>query len=713
MATGYAPKDDERAVSDVAHGHIEVQEAPIAVQSHCSSWFRACAGLSVPRRVYIAVCLAVFVIAYGMALQGGNLVYINEHLGTIGAEVVLSVLSLTAVTVMLYTCRMHRGTRRGTVVLMFCLFAALYVYDHGERFEEHGFYNLLVFLAIYIPLNLVLVTLYTLWCVIENFVVYLAIAVVVGGISVAVSLFHYRLIFDHGLLGSFKYVPGECTWDGRNIPLVDILPAGTQNFWAGSMHCTPNPQNILVDIDKDGVLHVQCDRPESDIRIAILPETREWPLREKDIWGTLNHKVIERTRHVRYTRDPPLVLNDTTQAVVVRCGSSSTLSLRVGPPVSKLQRLTTTAEADAGKDTGSDASADRSQVLLSAKQRRPNVIYLMLDAVSRRQFYRRLPRSARALRSLHNPGTSRISELFRLHSVGFSTDNNTKAMYLGDIYPPQPDTLPIWGHFRDQGYVTARVESGCEDWAREYNGGNYLSQDTAVSNRTLDYELIAPFCLPEYYPDQGNPFGNFKGPYSIIARCMFGRHVHEWAFDYLYKLRRELRSPEPLLSSNPGPRRPYMISATLLEGHEGTGEVLRTVDDALAAFLEDMFISEELEDTVVIVGADHGLHMGLNFAFLQNGRIEHQNPFFAMSVPEWLYQHAGEHNLTFPKGGPNPMATNEQRLVTPFEVHHTFRVLADWPQYKTEDWERSLFYPQRKGRTCAEAGIGANFCMCT
>ncbi|KAJ2027330.1 hypothetical protein H4S03_008300, partial [Coemansia sp. S3946] len=69
-----------------------------------------------------------------------------------------------------------------------------------------------------------------------------------------------------------------------------------------------------------------------------------------------------------------------------------------------------------------------------------------------------------------------------------------------------------------------------------------------------------------------------------------------------------------------------MISATFLEGHDGTGEVLRTVDDSLAAFLASMRDSGELNNTVLIIGADYGLHMGLNFAFLQSGRIENKNP---------------------------------------------------------------------------------------
>ncbi|KAJ2885380.1 hypothetical protein H4R27_001411 [Coemansia aciculifera] len=155
-----------------------------------------------------------------------------------------------------------------------------------------------------------------------------------------------------------------------------------------------------------------------------------------------------------------------------------------------------------------------------------------------------------------------------------------------------------------------------------------------------------------------------------------------------------------------------MISATFLEGHKGSGEVLRTVDDSLAAFLESMRDFGELNDTVLIMAADHSLHMGLNFAFLQSGPIEHQNPFLVMSVPEWLHEFSEKHQAKHGSERVSPFAANEQRLVTTFKTHHTFRVSAEWPEFKTNSWERSLFAAQRAGRTCEEAGIGANFCMC-
>ncbi|KAJ1719098.1 hypothetical protein LPJ53_006072, partial [Coemansia erecta] len=387
----------------------------------------------------------------------------------------------------------------------------------------------------------------------------------------------------------------------------------------------------------------------------------QWPLRDKDMREVYNHLVLERTVRLPYSPDTPFVLNATTQAIVVRCDSSSKIVTRVSPSVHTLPDYVPPSNSDT-RTSAVTPAAFHSVGSLHARHKRPNVVFLMLDAVSRRHFFRRLPKSANVLRSLERPGAHRLLELFRYHSVGFSTKNNTRAMYTGDILPIRRNPLPIWAYFRDRGYITARVETECDDWVKENVGSNFDDQDFAVSNRSLDYELASPFCMPEYFPNVGNPFGNFKGPFSIIARCLYGRYVHEWAFDHLTQLRLELRSPS---NSRSHRNKPYMISATFMEGHEGSGEVLNTADDALSEFLESMRDKGELEDTVLVVAADHGLHMGLNFAYTQNGRIEHQNPFMAISVPEWLYQFAEEYQRDHGSEHISPFAANAQRLTTP------------------------------------------------
>ncbi|KAJ1735527.1 hypothetical protein LPJ72_001834, partial [Coemansia sp. Benny D160-2] len=434
-----------------------------------------------------------------MALQGGPLPYIIEHLAAIGIELLVSILSLTGITVLLYAGRMRRGARRNTLLLILCTFGALYVYDHGERFEKHGFYNILVFLTMYVPLNLALGLLYVLWTSIDNFAAYFSVVLLIGCATVCASLVHYRSEFDRGLFGRLQYLPGECNWVGPNIPIVDLFPVGTQNFWAGSMHCRPEQHHINAAIDRHGALHVECSDKKSQIHIEILPDTRQWPLWRKSMWGVYNTQVLEGIKRMEYVPGKPVVLDEGTQAAVVRCGSSSTIVTRVSPSVDKLPLYTPPMESDTRTNSSihkltTDWTDDTNIMKGQQTQfKRPNVIYLMLDAVSHRQFYRRLPKSAKALRTLHRPGINRLSELYRYHSNGFGTDNNTRAMYFGEIAPSKANPLPIWAYYRDRGYVTARLETGCDDWAKECSGQYFESLDYSVGNRSLDYELSSPF----------------------------------------------------------------------------------------------------------------------------------------------------------------------------------------------------------------------------
>ncbi len=54
--------------------------------------------------------------------------------------------------------------------------------------------------------------------------------------------------------------------------------------------------------------------------------------------------------------------------------------------------------------------------------------------------------------------------------------------------------------------------------------------------------------------------------------------------------------------------------------HAGTGEVIATVDADLAAFYRGL-TQEQLDRTAIITVADHGLTMGLNYMYLQEGRV--------------------------------------------------------------------------------------------
>ena len=46
-----------------------------------------------------------------------------------------------------------------------------------------------------------------------------------------------------------------------------------------------------------------------------------------------------------------------------------------------------------------------------------------------------------------------------------------------------------------------------------------------------------------------------------------------------------------------------------VDAHEGTGEVLKYLDEPISGFLEWLELNGHLSDSVVILQSDHGLHM--------------------------------------------------------------------------------------------------------
>jgi len=243
---------------------------------------------------------------------------------------------------------------------------------------------------------------------------------------------------------------------------------------------------------------------------------------------------------------------------------------------------------------------------------------------------------------------------------------------------------PIWHLLNQSSYVTAYINQMCEEWGSEYNNGH----DSA------DHELVLPFCAPEYHA-QDKPFGVMMGPYSSRRRCLGAGYVHQIAVDYA-------RSFWSVYSDVP-----KFMTVGFLEGHEGTGEVVRTIDSDLSSLIRWLMPAELASNTILLLISDHGLHMSPFFVYTDLGRLEHMNPLLVMLAPR---NYVSEHSAAF-----DALRANEQALITSADVYQTIReILAD-SSVRDQDKEGtglSLFRPVAPSRTCAEAGIPKEFCKC-
>ncbi|KAL4451645.1 hypothetical protein ABPG75_007307 [Micractinium tetrahymenae] len=408
-----------------------------------------------------------------------------------------------------------------------------------------------------------------------------------------------------------------------------------------------------------------------------------------------------------------------------------------------------------------------------------NVLVIFIDSLGRRHFFRRMPRSAAALEAVARRGSSQLHQFFRYHVVGFHTDPNSHVMYTGSPIENQ-HAQPFWHSYRRAGYVSGSVYNLCEDWGAEYDH----------MQTPHDHELVAPFCLPEYHPvtPDGEPYQMFKGAFSILRcapgwlagclpacassgshlggsraaflhqcqrggcvtesprnpppqpsfhtlgracpwrrRCLRGRHVHEYNFEWMRQF----------MAAYDG-KAPWLLLSTFHEAHEGgcrglsaapgwllwlgTGEVVATMDADLAAFYQELS-PDLLNRTAVITVADHGATMGLNYMYTQNGRItEHKIPFLALLLPPWVERR-------YPAAAA-ALRANEQRFVSHYDffttLHHLLHLgesaaplPEQYPAWReagnvTEAvrWGVSLLDEVPPGRSCDDAGIPAEWCRC-
>ena len=327
-----------------------------------------------------------------------------------------------------------------------------------------------------------------------------------------------------------------------------------------------------------------------------------------------------------------------------------------------------------------------------------NVVTLFIDSVSRAQFHRRLPRTKKVLEAIATAQDSKadLYEFERYHAVGFNTLPNTRALWAGlDEKDGNVTGPPIWEQYRKAGYVTARADPMCQDWEMYYEGARRQGEVVrAASEAALDHEYIAPLCFPPTLPVGKHMSGNFAGSTSIKARCVsdthVGWHLLDWGSDFIRHY---------------DGKRPFYLNEAFMEGHEGSMEVLRTLDSRLAALLDPATSPIDFETTVVVLISDHGPLMGLNQAFLRSGAFEVANPMSIMVLPSSL-----------PEAGKERLRSATRKLVSAHDMYETMRgfgrVAASSPLGDAGRRGVDLLQEDLNHRSCDDAGISLIACRC-
>eukprot|EP01012_Entosiphon_sulcatum_P023623 TRINITY_DN28717_c0_g2_i1.p1 TRINITY_DN28717_c0_g2~~TRINITY_DN28717_c0_g2_i1.p1 ORF type:complete len:664 (+),score=82.03 TRINITY_DN28717_c0_g2_i1:47-2038(+) len=487
----------------------------------------------------------------------------------------------------------------------------------------------------------------------------------------------------NGILGARMLEPQEfpqCPVPTHLVSVMALIPWRVGNFWIGPHTCGVEPnwawftanRTLVVSCPEGAVVHQGSDYfKQSTDRDELVQFSAKYSPRRSTPYASLA---------------PNHVFND--EYMEVTCGPKKALLVQHVPK----QGVT-----EAARRREQQRRRDNPEYT-----RAPNVMYLMLDSVSRLHLKRRLPQLVQAVERAHKSGNTTAFQFFRYNIVGHSTSGNVPLFLSGQFEHPSYDqpnrSNPLsdrywWSEFkREHGHVTTFINDLCEDQLHLWMSGNGPS---------LDNEFVAWCCSPEY--DNYGERTNWVGPYAFAPRCINNRHVHRYALQYLRQAWRHYAAE----------RVGQTAYASFIEGHEGSMEVISTMDADLADLIEWMGSEGHLKNTVVVIGSDHGMHMGPYFMTVP-GRLEQKLPLLQLLIPTTILERYPQLNES--------LLHNAQSLITPWDLYNTLRHLAVYPQPvdrgtqefpKGPSWAQSLLEKVPYNRTCADVRIPDYRCICT
>ena len=275
-----------------------------------------------------------------------------------------------------------------------------------------------------------------------------------------------------------------------------------------------------------------------------------------------------------------------------------------------------------------------------------NVLFIYIDALSRAHFMRKMKYTKAFINKFfnHKDPTKSSYQMMKYHAFIYFTPPNVNPMFYGESMLNSNGTNIIRA-FKQRGFITGQSNNIC---SRElYDLEDDYTKD--MDFEPFDHENIAMFCDPNFH-NLENPFTPYLGPYSIKRRCLYGRDTFDYVLDYGEKFFDTYKNERKFLR------------VAFQDAHEGTGEVVRYLDERLGLFLESFHKKGYLDDTAVFFVSDHGNNM---IGFYNVFQVED----FVMekTLASWFMILPNKES----KEEVESIIGNQQKMVTPYDIHDT------------------------------------------
>ena len=298
-----------------------------------------------------------------------------------------------------------------------------------------------------------------------------------------------------------------------------------------------------------------------------------------------------------------------------------------------------------------------------------NILFLYFDALSRNHFLKKLKKTKKLLENYYYKNPKKLKgkssfQFFKYNNLGTYTNINIVPMFYGTTNGKSLIDL-----FKNNGFITAQTNDLCsrELYTLEYSNYNVLKTNYS------DHEHFGLFCDPNYM-EVKSPYSIFKGPYSIKRRCLYGKDVGEYIFEYGKSFLEAYKDV------------PKFLRLAINDGHESTIEVIKYMDEPVYKFLEYYLENHFTEKSLIIITSDHGQNMpDLNDLLKSDDNIKEKT----LGTLFLILPDQNENNINLFNS--TAININEQRFLTPYDIHDTFIDILGLNETEKSKYGQSLF----------------------
>lgn len=548
---------------------------------------------------------------------------------------------------------------RKFIYLIISLLLIIFLISRGTTFQRHGSHNKTFFFLVCLPLNFLFIYAFrSLACLtkdckkIHYFIIFIVVALIyfyITRIYFIQSCSNWNIGIHNTHLINDEY----CT-----LPQPEMCFHDLTNNWF----------DVSKLLKKDNCSNVINNLPitNSDSKWLAYPKTQFFSRKEKNtefFQDTILDKMIPVQENEIDKSEYELFLNQEKHEIFIKLNRNESL-------------------------------IERSKQKTNERENNPlakNVLSLFIDSISRQHFRRKLKKTLEWIEGFYDNKTSDFEsyQFFKFHASGSHTTPNMMRAFYGTTYKKADKSIPLTEIYKNQGFITGKSSTFCS--ATYFEMSKSEKELIDIKLEEFDHENQALSCDLNYHKkDDEGPYGYLAGSYAMVKRCLYGKDINDYAFDYGRKFWETYKNESKFLELR------------ILDAHEPSAELIQHLDDPIVNFLKQFQKEGLLEDTIIVIYADHGHHVNIFYYLFGLKDLEYETKLPSLFI-------------ILPRKAANLKGNNikkwENTLIAAYDLHNFFIGITGSNVRNKFGDDILVMHDDKRG--CKELVLPKDFCMCT